>query len=227
MGFLTSLLGSENAFLTAAIALGVVLILIVLGVWLLKLIADASRAAANRNRSRRLGVVDSVPLDPRRQAILLRRDGVEHLIITGGPQDLVVETGIPVPQPTPRQPARGPDLRQPGGRAPEPARPQRRESSPAPARGRQPHSARQRETLRNTGMLHPVTASEPQAYEDDYPQLPADTLDNRLRATLDSPHAGRANDDGVPEAAGYETVDRGEGARDFEQGSERRSRDER
>lgn len=47
-----------------------------------------------RGRERRLGVVEAASVDGRRKLILLRRDNVEHLIMTGGPVDVVVETGI-------------------------------------------------------------------------------------------------------------------------------------
>lgn len=50
----------------------------------------------------RIGVVDHVSVDGKRRLILLRRDDVEHLIMTGGPVDVVIETGI-VPQSPPRQ----------------------------------------------------------------------------------------------------------------------------
>lgn len=49
---------------------------------------------------RRLGVVEHASIDGKRRLILVRRDDVEHLIITGGPVDMVVETGI-VPQSPP------------------------------------------------------------------------------------------------------------------------------
>jgi flagellar protein FliO/FliZ len=38
-------------------------------------------------------------VDQKRQLLIVRRDNVEHLILTGGPQDVVVETGIPVEKP--------------------------------------------------------------------------------------------------------------------------------
>jgi hypothetical protein len=47
-----------------------------------------------RPRDRRLGVVETASVDQRRKLVLIRRDDVEHLIITGGPVDMVVETGI-------------------------------------------------------------------------------------------------------------------------------------
>jgi hypothetical protein len=43
---------------------------------------------------RRLQVVDQASVDSRRKLILIRRDDVEHLLLTGGPVDVVIETGI-------------------------------------------------------------------------------------------------------------------------------------
>lgn len=46
---------------------------------------------------RRLGVIEQTSVDGKRRLILIRRDNVEHLIMTGGPVDVVVETGIGTP----------------------------------------------------------------------------------------------------------------------------------
>ena len=43
---------------------------------------------------RRLKIVEILPLDARRKAVLLRRDDVEHLVILGGTGETVVETAI-------------------------------------------------------------------------------------------------------------------------------------
>ena len=51
-------------------------------------------AAAGRARQPRLGIVDVYDLDRQRQLILLRRDNVEHLLLIGGPNDVVVENNI-------------------------------------------------------------------------------------------------------------------------------------
>jgi hypothetical protein len=42
----------------------------------------------------RLGVIEQASVDARRRLVLIRRDNVEHLIMTGGPVDVVIETGI-------------------------------------------------------------------------------------------------------------------------------------
>jgi hypothetical protein len=47
----------------------------------------------------RLGVIEQASVDGRRRLVLIRRDGVEHLIMTGGPVDVVIETGIQAPPP--------------------------------------------------------------------------------------------------------------------------------
>lgn len=42
----------------------------------------------------RLGVSEQATVDSRRKLVLVRRDDVEHLIMTGGPVDVLIETGI-------------------------------------------------------------------------------------------------------------------------------------
>lgn len=42
----------------------------------------------------RIGVLEYANVDGRRKLLLIRRDDVEHLIMTGGPVDVVIETGI-------------------------------------------------------------------------------------------------------------------------------------
>jgi hypothetical protein len=46
----------------------------------------------------RLGVMEHARVDNRRTLVLIRRDDVEHLIMTGGPIDMVIETGITTPR---------------------------------------------------------------------------------------------------------------------------------
>jgi len=43
---------------------------------------------------KRLDVVEQSNVDGRRKLLLIRRDNVEHLIMTGGPVDMVIETNI-------------------------------------------------------------------------------------------------------------------------------------
>jgi len=64
-------------------------------VWAFKtFFGKSSGANFRKTREKRLGVVESAPVDAKRKLYLLRRDDVEHLVIIGGPVDVVVETGI-------------------------------------------------------------------------------------------------------------------------------------
>jgi flagellar protein FliO/FliZ len=42
---------------------------------------------------RRLALLEVLPVDPRRRLLLLRCDGREILLLTGGPQDLLLSAG--------------------------------------------------------------------------------------------------------------------------------------
>ena len=190
MQFLTSLIGgSGNTILNAALALGVVLILIFLGLWALKLVFKAS-STVGRGSKRRLAVIDALPIDNKRQLLIIRRDNVEHLILTGGPQDVVVETGIaveqaaaaPRPIPVARRPAIAPQQGAPQApqRAPLPQRAPAPEAAPTVAPqfasndeptarnpldrlrdlGR-PTAQRRSPSLRHTGLMRPVSRMEP------------------------------------------------------------------
>ena len=44
--------------------------------------------------SRRLAVVETLALDGKRRLVLLRRDGVEHLILLGADRETVIQGGI-------------------------------------------------------------------------------------------------------------------------------------
>ncbi|WP_413205282.1 FliO/MopB family protein [Rhodospirillum sp. A1_3_36] len=49
-----------------------------------------------RNRSaKRIKVLETLAVDPKRRLVLVRRDNVEHLLLVGGSTDLLVESGLP------------------------------------------------------------------------------------------------------------------------------------
>ncbi|MBL6432393.1 MAG: flagellar biosynthetic protein FliO [Alphaproteobacteria bacterium] len=93
------------------IAVVVVLALISVFVWVLRRIAG-TRVMGGRSRQPRVSVMDAAALDARRRLILIRRDNVEHLLLVGGPSDVVVERnivrGVPVSQAYPRQSSQPP-----------------------------------------------------------------------------------------------------------------------
>ena len=58
-----------------------------------------------RNASRRVGVIESVQLDGKRSIKLVCRDNIEHLVLVGGRNDVVIEPNImrrSVPKPAHR-----------------------------------------------------------------------------------------------------------------------------
>lgn len=167
MQFITGLFGgSGNTILTMIFALGIVLVLILLAAWLLRLVSNVSGNVA-RGRNRRLAVIDTLSVDQKRQLLIIRRDDVEHLVLIGGPQDLVVETGIPVPAEAPQSAPARRSLPTLGARKPAPAttRPTEPavEAEPESATPPAPAVAAQKPTrsLRHTGLLRPVTTQDP------------------------------------------------------------------
>lgn len=81
--------------LTFFFAFVAVLALIGVAAWLVRRFAG-NRLGANTNRGRmpRLAVIDAAAVDGRRRLVLVRRDNVEHLLMIGGPTDIVVEPNI-------------------------------------------------------------------------------------------------------------------------------------
>lgn len=105
------------------IAFATVLALIGLTAWLVRRFGANRLGGANtRGRQPRLAVIDAATVDARRRLVLIRRDNVEHLLMIGGPTDVVVEPNI-VRAASVRDAAR--DL------AREPARPETGRAEPA------------------------------------------------------------------------------------------------
>ena len=74
------------------------------------------RAFGRRSRGRkglRLGVVEYCEVDQTRRLVLLRRDDVEHLVMIGGHQDLLVEGNIGTDQLISHSHAASPHMREP------------------------------------------------------------------------------------------------------------------
>ncbi len=84
-------------FLWTILVLLIVVGLVGFGAWFLKGYLWTDNGSPNifgGGREKRIALVDSSSIDGRRKLLLIRRDGVEHLIMTGGPIDVVIETGI-------------------------------------------------------------------------------------------------------------------------------------
>jgi flagellar protein FliO/FliZ len=76
------------------IAFAVVLALIGLTAWLVRRFGANRLGGGARGRQPRLAVIDAATVDGRRRLVLIRRDNVEHLLMIGGPTDVVVEPNI-------------------------------------------------------------------------------------------------------------------------------------
>jgi flagellar protein FliO/FliZ len=79
------------SYLRFILALLLVLGLLALAAYLLR----RSGLGPKVGRSRRLSVLESLPVSPRHRLLLVRRDDVEHLLLLGPEGDLVVESRIP------------------------------------------------------------------------------------------------------------------------------------
>jgi flagellar protein FliO/FliZ len=82
-----------ESYLRFILALLLVLGLLALAAFLLR----RSGLAPKLSRSRRLAVLESLPLGPRHRLMLVRRDEVEHLLLLGPQGDVVVESRIASP----------------------------------------------------------------------------------------------------------------------------------
>lgn len=191
MQFMTSLFGgSAGTLLNAGFSLGAVLVLIVLAVWALKAFTRTGENLSRAGKQRRLVVVDSASVDGKRKVMIIRRDNVEHLIMTGGPQDLVIESGIaaadtPQPQrarPAAAQPAQPADIATPIT----PDRPVSRDTVDRLNDLARPAPLRPRTSLRHTNLLRPA----PRQESDVIPIGPALRIDNSAGASADSVNTG-------------------------------------
>src|SRR5438270_5742716 len=89
-----SLFGENRtlAFVLAAVCLliGVALVFVLFRI----VFGRGIKLPGGRSRQQRLGIVDAFEIDRQRQLVIVRRDNVEHLLMIGGPNDVVVESTI-------------------------------------------------------------------------------------------------------------------------------------
>ncbi|TCU17554.1 flagellar biosynthesis protein FliO [Rhizobium azibense] len=83
-----------SRFLLAAGGVGIALLLLIGILWILRSRAPSPFVRGGKNRQPRLQVLDAAAVDTRRRLVLVRRDDVEHLIMIGGPTDIVIESRI-------------------------------------------------------------------------------------------------------------------------------------
>lgn len=83
-----------DKFLVAALGVSLALLCLFIVLWILRNRAPSPFVRGGRNRQPRLQVLDAAAIDTRRRIVLIRRDNVEHLVMIGGPTDIVIESGI-------------------------------------------------------------------------------------------------------------------------------------
>lgn len=84
------------AYVQLGLALLFVLGLILLLAALLRKLGFGARMPGMRSRDRRLAVLESLQIDPKRRLLLFRRDRTEHLLLLGPDHDTVIETVLRV-----------------------------------------------------------------------------------------------------------------------------------
>ncbi|RWC64411.1 flagellar biosynthetic protein FliO [Mesorhizobium sp.] len=195
----------------------VLLVIVLIIVKLVRNLTFGTFVAGGRNRKTRLAVMDATAVDSHRRLVLIRRDDIEHLLLIGGPTDVVVERDIrlsalrrpaltgdgglqPVPaaaapaaRPRPPQPAPPPTRQapapQPVNTAP-PARPRPTPPAPAPA----PRPATQSYQSTNVTPLPAYGSANANVVRHAPPPPPRqdsidDTLMRELEVSLDQPRS--------------------------------------
>lgn len=107
-----------SKLIVAVVGVGMALVCLVGILWIVRGRRGPSPfVRGGRNRQPRLQVLDAAAVDARRRLVLVRRDDVEHLIMIGGPTDVVIESRIatsarsaelPTQEAYPAQPAAAP-----------------------------------------------------------------------------------------------------------------------
>ncbi len=126
---------------TFTIYFALILLAVLILIWLVRKLMGGTFVSGGRSRQQRLAIMDATPVDARRRLILVRRDDVEHLILIGGPTDVVVEQNIRMQTPrqaqTPQQMRQEPEAQRPviiASRVEDAVRP----ADPATPRSQQP-----------------------------------------------------------------------------------------
>ncbi|BCG80314.1 flagellar biosynthetic protein FliO [Mesorhizobium sp. 113-3-3] len=194
----------------------ILLVIVLVIIRLVRNLTFGTFVAGGRNRKTRLAVMDATAVDSHRRLVLVRRDDIEHLLLIGGPTDVVVERDIrlaaprrpaltgdgglqPVPasaapaaKPRPPQPAPAParPAPQPVTAAPPPARPRPAAPPPAPA----PKPVAQPYQSTNVTPLPAYGSANANAARQAPPPPKQESIDDELmkdlEVSLDQPRSG-------------------------------------
>ncbi|RAZ89749.1 hypothetical protein DPM33_16300 [Mesorhizobium hawassense] len=190
----------------------ILLVVVLLVIKVVRNLTFGTFVAGGRNRKTRLAVMDATAVDSHRRLVLVRRDDIEHLILIGGPTDVVVERDIRLA--APRRPALTGDSSQQQAtaaaqrpRAPQPA-PASAPVRQAPAPVAQPAAAARPRAAAPAPAPKPVAPSQPTAKVMPLPSYGTtngsarytppsndsidDTLMHELETSLDDQHSQSA-----------------------------------
>ena len=94
---------SAANIITSLVVLIIVIAAIAITISLLRKFNSGTFVVGGKSRTPRLSVRDAAAVDRTRRLVLVRRDNVEHLLMIGGPTDLVIETNIKIGDPAERR----------------------------------------------------------------------------------------------------------------------------
>lgn len=200
---------SAANIITSFVVLIIVIAAIAVIISLLRKFNGGTFVVGGKSRTPRLSVRDAAAVDRTRRLVLVRRDNVEHLLMIGGPTDLVIETNIEVKDATKQESFISPitnaakeTVSAPAYREPlinEPLAPQKdvalSQTPRATMEQREPTTAPLRNNL-NVAPLRsdPLVASTPETFNRVSPELNVSVPDKNIglnRSPLASPHGLR------------------------------------
>jgi hypothetical protein len=195
--------GFAAAVLWTLLAL-VLLVIVLVIVRLVRSMTFGTFVVGGKNRKTRLAVMDATPVDSHRRLVLVRRDDVEHLILIGGPTDVVVEqhirAGVPqqVRRPSPPEGSPEPAARPRPSGAPAPVQQPPRQPEPQMRSSTPPPPAQPAQPLRGTTPPPPARPVEPRAAAPKMPPAPPSSNNNS------SPAAKKGSNDDLDDALANE-----------------------
>lgn len=90
-------------------ALGMVLGMLAGALWFVKRYDVKLPGRVTNSRRKRIEIVERLSVDAKRSVALIRRDGMEHLVMFGPEGQSTIETGIAAPEPVEPEPAKAPE----------------------------------------------------------------------------------------------------------------------
>lgn len=160
------------------------LVIVLVIVRLIRSMTFGTFVVGGRNRKTRLAVMDATAVDSHRRLVLIRRDDIEHLILIGGPTDVVVERDIRLIQT--RRPGPSGNLAQGQRPSSAPRRPQASSSQPQPISRHEPPVTKP-PIAANPTIMPPIQHNNiaVEGKTEPYKPLQSDPIDDTLMSELE------------------------------------------